>query len=283
MTDGWGGGAPGARAASSEVGAPGGELPAGCFLGIETSGSLGSVAVAVDGVVAAARFLGEQAGHAARLIPAIRGVLEDAERRREELDGVAVGAGPGSFTGVRVGAAAAKGLARALDVSLYATSSLRAAAFAAESLAGVPVVGASPDWTLAERLDGALGRSASPPTALPSSPSGDRREIRYVLADARGGRVYGACYDVGAAGPVEVVPPHAGTIVGAINRRPPVGTVFAGSGAEAHKRTLQAAGYVVAPPPAGVPVAAAVLRCCPWTPVDAGDWEPEYVREWRSR
>lgn len=239
-------------------------IPAGCFLGIESSGSPGSVAVAVDGAVVAARFLGEQAEHAARLIPAIRGVLKDARRGRDELDGVVVGAGPGSFTGARVGAAAAKGLARALDVPLYATSSLRAAAFAEESLAGVPAVGAP-----------------FPPPSPTLSP--ERRQVRYVLVDARGGRVYGACYDVGVGGPVEVIPPHGGTIVGAINRRSPVGTVFAGSGAEAHKRTLQAAGYVVAPPPAGVPAAPAVLRCCRWAPVDAADWEPEYVREWRAR
>ena len=244
---------------------PGRGIPAGCFLGIETSGAPGSVAVAVDGAVVAARFLGEQADHAARLIPAIRGALTDAERGRDELDGVVVGAGPGSFTGARVGAAAAKGLARALDVPLYATSSLRAAAFAEESLAGAPPAVGAP----------------FPPPAPPLSAEG--RQIRYVLVDARGGRVYGACYDVGGGGAVEVIPPHGGTIVGAINRRSPVGTVFAGSGAEAHKRTLQAAGYVVAPPPAGVPVAAAVLRCCRWAPVDAADWEPEYVREWRSR
>lgn len=251
---------------------PGRGIPAGCFLGIETSGSPGSVAVAVDGAVVAARFLGEQADHAARLIPAIRGVLTDAGRRRHELDGVVVGAGPGSFTGARVGAAAAKGLARALDVPLYATSSLRAAAFAEESLAGAPPA------------VGAPFPPPAPPFPPPAPPlSAERRQVRYVLVDARGGRVYGACYDVGGGGPVEVVPPHGGTIVGAINRRSPVGTVFAGSGAEVHKRTLQAAGYVVAPPPAGVPVAAAVLRCCRWAPVDAADWEPEYVREWRSR
>lgn len=258
---------------------PGRRLPAGCFLAIETSGSPGSVAVAVDGVVAAVRFLGEQAGHAARLIPAVQAALTDAGRRRDELDGVAVGAGPGSFTGVRVGAAAAKGLAGALGLPLYATSSLRAAAFAEESLAGVLAAGAPPGWTSDASGAEPLRESAFRPSAPALSSEG--RQIRYVLVDARGGRVYGACYDVGVEGPVEVVSPHGGTIVGAINRRPPAGTVFAGSGAEAHKRTLQAAGYVVAPPPAGVPVAAAVLRCCRWAPVDAADWEPEYVREWK--
>lgn len=250
---------------------PGAGVPPGCFLGIETSGPLGSVAVALDGFVAAVRPLGEQASHAERLIPAIRDVLEDAGRGREDLEGVAVGAGPGSFTGVRVGAAAAKGLARALNVPLCVTSSLCAAAFAQESMAGV----SAPVPEAAEQPPS----SASRP---PRSPlSGDRRQVRYVLADARGGRVYGACYDVDAEGPVEVIAPHGGTIVDAINRRPPAGTVFAGSGAEAHKRLLEAAGYAVAPPPAGVPGAAAVLCCCRWTPVDVADWEPDYVREWR--
>ena len=251
---------------SQEVG-----LPPGCFLGIETSGPPGSVAVTVDGVVAAMRSLGDQASHADRLIPAIRGVLEDAGRSREDLEGVAVGAGPGSFTGVRVGAATAKGLARALNVPLCATSSLRAAAFAQESMAGVSA--------LVPEVAGPLGPSAS--GSLTATLPEDRRQVRYILADARGGRVYGACYDVGAEGPIEVTAPHGGTIVDVINRRPPMGTVFAGSGAEAHKRLLEAAGYAVAPPPAGVPVAAAVLRCCRWTPVDVADWEPDYVREWR--
>ena len=253
----------GAEPLGRPAGPVGPGLPRECFLGIETSGPPGSVAVAADGVVVGVRFLGDQASHAARMIPAIGDVLKIAGRRRRDLDGVAVGAGPGSFTGVRVGAAAAKALARALDVPLYATSSLRAAAFAEESMAGVAVSG------------------MLRPRALPA-PS-DWREIRYVLVDARGGRVYGACYDVGAEGPTEVVAPHGGTIVDVINGRPPVGTVFSGSGAAAHKRLLEAAGYVVAPAPAGVPGAAAVLLCCRWASVDVAAWEPSYVREWKPR
>ena len=69
-----------------------------------------------------------QAGHASRLIPTIEEVLEDAGVDRDEIAGVLVGAGPGSFTGVRVAAATAKGLHRSLGVPVWGISSLRAAA-----------------------------------------------------------------------------------------------------------------------------------------------------------
>ena len=164
-----------------------------------------------------------------------------------DVVGVAVGAGPGSFTGVKIAAAAAKGLSCSLGVPLYATSSLRAAAVAGAAL----------------------------------SVAGEDREIRYVLFDARGGRVYGACYDVGADGAVEAVAPHGGTILDVLNGRPPRGAVFAGDGAVAHAGLIRAAGYEVRRPPAGAPGAEGVLRCCDWTAVDAAAWEPDYVRQWR--
>ena len=244
-------------------------MPPGCMLGIETSGRVGSVALAVDGAVQARRFLTTPSRHASGLIPAVRSALAQAGVGREDLEGVAVGAGPGSFTGARIGAATAKGLAHGLRVPLYATSSLRAAAFAVEALAR------EPDREELPREVGSLSGPSPPPL------QGDERETRYVLFDARGGRVYGAAYDVGADGPFEAVAPHGGTIVDVVNRRPPVGTVFMGDGAAAHSRLLEAAGYTVAPPPAGVALASAVLLCCSWEPVDPSSWEPDYLREWR--
>lgn len=247
-------------------------MPPGRFLGIETTGRVGSVALSVDGAVTAQRFLTTPSAHASALIPAVRAVLDESGTSREELEGVVVGAGPGSFTGVRIGAATAKGLASGLRVPLYATSSLRAAAFAVETLQPGP---------LADALPPELFGPEQEPAAHGSGLLLGKREVRYVLFDARGGRVYGACYDVGVDGPCEVVAPHGGTIVEAINRRPPVGTVFMGDGAAAHARLLEAAGFAVAPAPAGVPLAGAVLRCCSWKPVDVRSWEPDYVREWR--
>lgn len=248
-----------------------GSPPPGCVLAIETSWRVGSVALAVDGSVAARRFLTTPSSHASGLIPAIREVLRDAGAGVARLAGVAVGAGPGSFTGVRIGGAAAKGLATGLGVPLYAVSSLRAASWAEEALgAGV---GLPPE------LRGEGAPSVRP--AGPGVPAGGGREHRYVLFDARRERVYGACYDVGAEGPVQVIAPHGGTILDVINGRPSRETVFMGEGALAYRALVRAAGYRTRSYPAGVPVADAVLSCCAWEPVDAAGWEPDYVRRWR--
>ena len=107
------------------------------------------------------------------------------------------------------------------------------------------------------------------------------REIRYVLFDARRGRVYGACYDVGPDGAVEAIAPHGGTIVDVINGRAPRQAVFVGDGAVEHRALIGAAGYRLGPPDRGVPGADGVLCCCDWVAVDAATWEPDYVREWR--
>lgn len=248
-----------------------GRPPPGCVLAIETSWRVGSVALAVDGSVVARRFLTTPASHASGLIPAVREVLEDGGACVERLAGVVVGAGPGSFTGIRIGAAAAKGLATSLDVPLYATSSLRAASCAEEALSAV--------YNLPPEL---VGESLPPGRGGGQRlPAGDRCEHRYVLLDARRGRVYGASYDVGAEGPVQVTAPHGGTILDVVNGRPSRGTVFMGEGALAHRSVLQAAGYRTRTCPAGLPVADAVLSCCAWEPVDAAGWEPQYVRQWR--
>ncbi len=249
----------------------GGRRPAGWVLGIETSWRVGSVALAAGGVVAGRRFLTTPAAHASGLIPAVEEVMGEAGIGVGDLAGVVVGAGPGSFTGVRIGGSAAKGLAASLVIPLYATSSLRAASFALEAL--------GPDVILPPEM---CDRDGPPGWRNPPSPlTGDRRELRHVLLDARGGRVYGAAYDVGAGGPVEVAAPHAGTILDVINARPPLHTVFMGDGAVAHAALIRAAGYTVRSFPAGIPVADAVVQCCSWRPVDTAAWEPRYVREWR--
>ena len=102
------------------------------ILAFDTSGPTGSVAVAYQGDVLARGVLLVQAGHASGLIPMIDQVLEDADIGREELTGIVVGEGPGSFTGVRVAAATAKGLSGALTLPLWPVSSLAAAALAVE-------------------------------------------------------------------------------------------------------------------------------------------------------
>lgn len=90
---------------------------------IDTCGAEGSVALAEGGDVVAAETLpGRSASE--RLLPALRAMLERRGWRIGELAAIAVVHGPGSFTGLRVGVSAAKGLSEGGDVPLIAISRL---------------------------------------------------------------------------------------------------------------------------------------------------------------
>ena len=106
--------------------------PERLYIGFDPSGVTGSVAVAQGATVLARATLGEPGEHASTLLPTIADVLEEAGVDRGELRGVVVGEGPGSFTGVRVAAATAKGLAHALGCPIWAISSLAAVALSVE-------------------------------------------------------------------------------------------------------------------------------------------------------
>jgi tRNA threonylcarbamoyl adenosine modification protein YeaZ len=73
----------------------------------------------------------EHPGHATRLLEMAGGLLTQAEIGWGELQRIAVGRGPGRFTGLRVGIATARGLAQALDIELVGVSSLQALGLAA--------------------------------------------------------------------------------------------------------------------------------------------------------
>lgn len=107
--------------------------PPDVLLALDTSTPLGSVAVSEGENVVARAVLTRQAAHASGLVPAIDEVLRVAGLRPSAVGGLVVGEGPGSFTGVRVAAATAKGLSAALDVPLWAVSSLAAAALARDA------------------------------------------------------------------------------------------------------------------------------------------------------
>jgi len=115
-----------------------------------------AVAVVRDGV-ALAQCREEGRGQAATLLPAIARVLEDAGVDRRALSLLAVTVGPGSFTGVRVGLAAARGLALALDIPLAGvttTAALLAAAAAQDGRLAVAAIDTHlGDWFCA--IDGA--------------------------------------------------------------------------------------------------------------------------------
>jgi tRNA threonylcarbamoyladenosine biosynthesis protein TsaB len=71
---------------------------------------------------------GERPGHSTRLLPLARELLEQAELGWAQLDRIAVGVGPGTFTGLRIGVATARGLAQSLAAELVGVCSLRALA-----------------------------------------------------------------------------------------------------------------------------------------------------------
>jgi tRNA threonylcarbamoyladenosine biosynthesis protein TsaB len=106
------------------------------------------VAIVRDGVSLATLFE-EGRDQAARLLPAIAATLGQAGIARTQLDLVAVTIGPGSFTGVRVGLSAARGLAVGLGIPLAGvatTTVLRAQATSADRLAVAAVDTRLGDW-----------------------------------------------------------------------------------------------------------------------------------------
>ena len=90
---------------------------------IDTCGDVGGVALGEGGVVVASEVLPAREASSA-LLPAIARLMEAQGWVLSELDGVGVVSGPGSFTGVRVGLAAAKGLCEAVGVKLGGVSRL---------------------------------------------------------------------------------------------------------------------------------------------------------------
>ena len=98
------------------------------FVALETSTRLGSVAVGDGSGVLAESVLSVQATYSETVLDEVSRLLDRVGARVSGLEGVVVGSGPGSFTGVRIAASLAKGLCFAHDLPLFAYSSLRAMA-----------------------------------------------------------------------------------------------------------------------------------------------------------
>jgi tRNA threonylcarbamoyladenosine biosynthesis protein TsaB len=98
------------------------------ILCIETSTTVCSVCLASGVEVISDRWLNEGYSHSAKLNLFINEILEEAGHSIKELDAIAVSAGPGSYTGLRIGVSTAKGLAFALDKPLISVPSLMAIA-----------------------------------------------------------------------------------------------------------------------------------------------------------
>ena len=102
----------------------------GLILNIETATKNCSVCIAKDGATMAIReYAGEGYAHAEKLHVFIEEVLKEAGKAYNDIDAVAVSMGPGSYTGLRIGVSAAKGLCYALGVPLIAIDTLELLAY----------------------------------------------------------------------------------------------------------------------------------------------------------
>jgi tRNA threonylcarbamoyladenosine biosynthesis protein TsaB len=107
----------------------------------------------------------EPARHSQELLPELERLLGEAGTGWQEVDSIAVGVGPGTFTGLRIGVASARALAQALDVGVRGVSSLEALATGAATGAGL-----------------------------------ERGRLVLALIDARRGQVFASLYRVAAEG-----------------------------------------------------------------------------------
>lgn len=103
------------------------------ILCIDTATEVCTVALGRDGKLLAMRENADGQSHAKTLLPYIDEVLKEADLQPSDLHAVAVGMGPGSYTGLRIGASTAKGLCYSLDIPLIAVSTLQIIAAGAAS------------------------------------------------------------------------------------------------------------------------------------------------------
>ncbi len=107
------------------------------IFGLDTSTSVRSAALTEDGRVIAEVCLDTGRKHSERLAPAVKQLFENSGTTPREVDGYAVGLGPGSFTGLRTGISLLKGMAMANPAPVMGVSSLEALASAAGCCTGV--------------------------------------------------------------------------------------------------------------------------------------------------
>ena len=188
------------------------------ILGIDTATPSTAAAVwAPDGPAFEARddpAPGERPQHASRLLELVEAALDGAGASWDEIERIAVGVGPGGFTGLRHGIATARALAQGRGLALAGVSSLEALARGAAATAGA---------------DAAPGVEAPPVLAV---------------IDARRGEVFAAAWlgDERLLEPVAIAPDRLAAMLGAGRLAAPLA---AGDGAVRFREQLERAGAVV--------------------------------------
>jgi len=109
------------------------------ILGIESSSVCASCAIFDDDKMLAEYSQCHKNTHSEKLMPMVIRVLEDAKMEVEDIDYIAISKGPGSYTGLRIGAAIAKGLALAKNIDIVAPKSMEVLAMNVSSSSDVIV------------------------------------------------------------------------------------------------------------------------------------------------
>ena len=217
------------------------------IIALETSAVAVSVAVCEDEALIAQSFQRTRLTHSATLMPMLEDLLKNAGLKLADMDLVAVAAGPGSFTGLRIGVSAAKGLAWATEKPCAGVSTLEAMA-----------------W----QLSGADGYVCA-------------------AMDARRQQVYNALFEIRDGIPVRLIPDRAISLeaLGAELENGKNPQILVGDGAYLCYNAFQKLGYSVrlAPPHLRFQSAWGVARCALEQArngklTDAAGLAPEYHR-----
>ena len=224
-------------------------------LGLDTATSATVVGVlGADGLVHEVRDdppPGARPAHAARLLGAVEEALAAADVGWDEVTRLAVGVGPGSFTGLRIGIATARGLAQARRIPVTAVSTLEA-----------------------------LARGAEAPGGGPPRPAAAEGAPILAVLDARRGEVFAGGWHNRASllAPAALAPEALAERVRAM----PVAPLAVGDGAVRFRGSLEAAGAQVPPDEDGVHRLRAVQVCklgAEGSPTDRDALLPDYLRE----
>lgn len=99
------------------------------IMAFDSSGNVASVAILEDGILLAEYTVNHKKTHSQTLMGMMDEIVRMTECELSELSAIAVAGGPGSFTGLRIGAASVKGLAMALDIPVVSVPTMEAMAY----------------------------------------------------------------------------------------------------------------------------------------------------------